>query len=122
MGMFDYVEVIPPIKCECGKELEDFQTKGGPCIMTTFRIKDGQLEEEDWKLETNPEYEVAKKDGTLKDKWIAPLMKKSFGWKQLKDTDTLYFYTSCHECGNWIDVEAVIVDGKVRPLKIEYCK
>ena len=36
MGMFDYFEPKPPLRCECGEPLKGWQGKDGPCELLTW--------------------------------------------------------------------------------------
>ena len=96
MGMFDYIDIEFPLKCKCGKELKDFQTKDmGKCMCTYVITKDKKFRE-GWKRYLRGSKKKAKKYCYIFDEGFC-------------------FYTDC-ECGKWHDFKAIILDGKLAKL------
>lgn len=121
MGMFDsvYFEKAP-LKCKCGQEITNFQTKQFSNLMEVYQIsKNNKLQIENYTITvlTDKEQEEYKKKNNT---WFAPFWRKErSGWKTLKWTDTIYCYTFCPVCQKWwFDLEVVFIKGKLDEIKV----
>lgn len=81
MGMFDYYEPIPPIRCpNCGEPLGGWQGNEGPCALLIWRQGEALPSE-------NPGNEVGPGRAALLEAWRLPR--------------TFTLYTSCG-CDQWV--------------------
>ena len=96
MGCYDHIKLETAVKCKCGKELGNFQSKSlGSAICSYVITKDGRFRE-DWKRYV---------DGKRRAKKYVYFEDISFG-----------FYTYC-DCGLWHDFYAIFLNGKLKKLK-----
>ena len=96
MGCYDSIYLENKIKCICGEELGDFQTKDLDSGMCSYVItKDNQFRE-DWLRYINGK-EKAKKYNFIQNIGVG-------------------FYTSCEKCKRWHELYAIFIDGKLKKL------
>ncbi len=99
MGCFDSIIMENPIKCKCGEELSNFQTKGLDCGLVSYVITKKGKFRENWKRYVDPKRN-AKKYVYFED----------IGFE---------LHTSCRGCGRWHELYAIFLDGKLAKLKHE---
>lgn len=123
MGMFDRIIFEKaPIKCKCGNEITDFQTKDFSCTLDTYKVsKRNKFKVEKYRWELTEEFK--------KDESVRPISRKvSLGWKVLKLTDSFWCYEYCSRCKKWwFDIEMIWIKGSLDKLKVfkrrrEYAK
>jgi hypothetical protein len=117
MGMFDNFTLKTPIKCTCGKNHKDFQTKSLGNMGDEF--KQGQKAQTFfWRGLTEEEKEKKEKmDKDYPGMYDTPLGKLC-GCITLSDEvqhiilDGKYnCYTNCNRCDSWIEANAIIENG-----------
>ena len=117
MGMFDDVFFDQaPVKCRCGAEMTDFQTKDFENMLDCYRVNlHGQLERQSYSLR-DPKPEETRKIGSM----TFPLfIRESTGWELVKETQTVHVYSDCHQCGKyWFDIHLEYFRGKLVSTKI----
>jgi hypothetical protein len=115
MGMFDSIAFeISPIKCECGHEQKNFQTKQYACLLEKYIVtKDNKLQyvRNVWELT-----EEFKKDTNAR-----PICRtRAVNIENLNWTDTIHCYSSCDKCGKyWFDVLMVWIAGKLHSINVQ---
>lgn len=115
MGMFDTIIFEKsPVKCECGHEQLDFQTKQYNCLLDNYKItKDNELLHERSVWELTEAYK--------KNKDARPVCEsKHISWDVLNWTDTIHCYSHCTKCGLWwFDVVLVFIKGKFDSIDVQ---
>ncbi len=115
MSMFDTIIFeTAPVKCECGHEQLDFQTKQYECMSDVYKItKNNELlhERQVWQM----------CEAYKKDKNARPLMEsKHISWDVLDWTDTIYCYSHCDKCQKfWFDIVIIFVHGKFDSIDVQ---
>jgi len=118
MGMYDTFLLVKSIKCTCGWEQIDFQTKSLDNLMDTY--KQGEPAQSYYLRGLTPE-EEKERDEDLKKNYPS-LYNSPIGKMcgcltrsdevRSKIPDGKYnCYTSCMHCNSWIEAEATIKDG-----------
>jgi hypothetical protein len=105
MGLFDAIYSEEGIKCNCGEEIHDFQTKDLDNLLEQFIVhKDGTIHAEDYKLTILPEAE--------RNQFGFPFFKKEIqGFYKMDLTTNLHCHTICGHGKCWIDMTLSFVDG-----------
>jgi len=110
-----------PVKCKCGADITDFQTKQFECCLNTYRInKNNKFQSENYHIRDAKRSEQTKIGGKGKSLWLPIMIKEHKGWQTLKWTDTIYCHTFCHNCNKWwFDIEMIWIKGKLDSIKIK---
>jgi len=113
MSMFDEIHSEEGIKCNCGEEIHDFQTKDLDNLLEQFILnKNGTIDAEDYTLKSLPKEE--------RNEFGFPFFKKELkGFYKMNLTDTIHCYTNCGHGKCWIDMTLTFVDGTLVNKTIE---
>ena len=114
MSIFDEISLYQNVRCSCGGSVNEFQTKSLENTLDNYRItKDKQLQIEKCNYRAPKPEEEREVIPGLK---LPIMVKESTGWENYNDTNTIFAYTTCPDCGKWIEVQIIIVGGILESL------
>jgi len=113
MGMFDIVLFEKsPVKCECGHQPTDFQTKSRDNYLETYLITDKTVELEDFDLVAIPKEK-------MKNRRFPRFNRVNKGYRKLEDSGHIDCYTGCDKCEkHWWDICILFKNGNIIGTKI----